>query len=849
MKRFLWIIPVLALLGMPPSSNRIQAQDRPLSVRVLEIEGTEITRERLFSDFQVLEDLGELLVVEPTSSDKAMVRKLGLPSSVLSVPSGAGKIYIASLKDLTPSELSGYGIVLHVGKEIALMALQDEAALKLEHPVAHYGLERGVRALNLEPVPPIKPFKAPSGWTAGSRAADPRIQAMVDQVSATNLQDVVQDLEDMGERKASSGAFVAETYLVNSFDAIGGLDVNTHHYSASYSDNVIAELPGAVDPSVIIVVGGHYDSTSSSSAAPGADDNASGTSGVREIARVLSQYEFKYTIRFCAFGAEEVGLIGSDAYCDLLVSQGANVQAMVNLDMTAYRASGDTADVDFVTNYSSSSLIQFCTDMYNTYVPALGVKQGSLSGGSSDHQSFTQHGYTACFPFEDLDQYSPYIHSSNDKIGPSANDFQLAKMITQGALAALATLAAPLDLEIQHAALADSTDASGPYVVEADVSSLVSSNVTAVTLYYDTGSGFVSKSMVPSGSGDTYISSIPGKPDYGNVKYYFEAEDDQGNWERLPDGFSAEHFEFFVGYQDDVFADDFEINDNGWTHAGSGQDDWQRDVCTGNGGYDPSQAASGTKVWGNDLGPSGWNGIYQPNVNNYLESASIDCTGATGVQLRYRRWLTVQQGAADQATILVNGNEVFANSNFANHIDTEWVYHEIDISAYADNNPDVKLRFTLTTNSSVEMGGWNIDDLHVGTVSGGDVSALSSAEVYLQTSTGGSIDFALDGTAALANRIYVLVCSASGTSPGTPVGMVTLPLNWDVLTDICLANLNNPVFANFLGYLDGNGQALATLNLPAITHPSAVGLTLDFAWVTLSPIDYASNAAGILLVP
>jgi len=252
--------------------------------------------------------------------------------------------------------------------------------------------------------------------------------------------------------------------------------------------------------------------------------------------------------------------------------------------------------VDFVTNYSASSLIQFCTDMYQTYVPTLGITQGSLSGGTSDHQSFTQHGYTACFPFEDLDHYSPYIHSSSDLVGISANDFELSKLITQGVLAAIATLAAPLDLDIQHTALTDSTDASGPYTVEADIASLIGSNITSATLHYDTGAGFDSKTMVPTGSGDTYISSIPGKPDYGTVKYYFEAEDDQGNWERLPDGFGAEYFQFFVGFVDDVFADDFEISDNGWTHNGTGQDDWQRDVCTGNGGYDPSQAASGRAV-------------------------------------------------------------------------------------------------------------------------------------------------------------------------------------------------------------------------------------------------------------
>ncbi|MHC4945665.1 MAG: M28 family metallopeptidase, partial [Planctomycetota bacterium] len=676
----------------------------------------------------------------------------------------------------------------------------------------------------------------------------PKIQAMVDQVNETNIQNVVQDLQDMGEREASSGGFVAETYLVDSFNAIGGLDVSTHHFSASYSDNVIAELPGTVDPSKIVVVGGHYDSTSWSGPSPGADDNASGTSGVREIARILSQHEFKYTLRFIAFGAEELGLVGSDAYCDLLVTQGANVIAMINLDMTAYRASGDARDVDFITNYSSSSLIDFCSDMYATYVPTLGVTQGSFSGGTSDHQSFTQHGYTACFPFEDVDNYSPYIHTSSDVIGTSANDFILAKMITQGALASLATLASPVDLEMQHTALTDTTDASGPYAVTATVSSLIGANVSQVTLHYDVGGGYVAKDMVYTGTGDEWISSIPGMTEAGYVKYYFEALDDLGNYERLPDGFMSDHYEFFVGYLNDVFADDFETN-TGWTHGGTGQDDWQRDEPAGNGGYDPSYAASGAKVWGNDLGHGNYNGNYQPNVNNWLESPSIDCTGQTGIHLRYRRWLTVEEAIYDQAKILVNGNQVFKNANSGDHIDTAWELHDIDISAHADNNPDVRIKYTLTTDGGKELGGWTIDDLHVGTVSDGDPSTLSPSEVYVEISKGGFIDFALNGSAALGGRIYVLLVTSSGTSPGTPIGSVVLPLNWDVLTDICAANLNTPVFNNFLGILDGGGQAAATVYVPIITDPAAVGLQLDFAWLTLNSIDFASDPAGILLVP
>ncbi|MFH1998091.1 MAG: M28 family peptidase [Planctomycetota bacterium] len=841
--RALILVLSLLLCGLAP----LDLQRNEINLCILVPGNGDVNRDTLFREFQVLEDLGEFLVVDPRDSDEGLLQKLAIPhENVTFSPEGHG-LYVVSLMNTTLEALKRSMDPLYCGKEIVLAALTEAEAMRLTRPVPHCSLENGLRKLSLNRIPPIKPFMAPENWRPGSRAADPKIQAMVQEVNASTIQSVVQDMQNMGERKASSGAFTAETYLVNKFNAIGGLTVSTHHFSGSYADNVIAELPGAVDPSVIFVVGGHYDSTSYSGGAPGADDNASGTAGVYEIARILSQYEFKYTIRFCAFSAEELGLVGSGAYCDQLASQGANVQGMVNLDMTAYRASGDAYDVDFITNYSSQPLIDFCKDMYTTYVPTLGIVQGSFAAGTSDHQSFTQHGYAACFPFEDIDNYSPYIHSSSDVIGTSANDFTLARMITQGALAAMAVMASPLDLEIGHTALQDTTNASGPYTVEADVTSLIGSMVTQVTLHYDTGSGFTSKEMASTGSGDTYISSIPGKADAGYVSYYIEALDNQGNTERMPSGVGADYLQFFVGHHLDIFADDFESSGTNWTFGTGGE--WTRNMPTGVGGYDPDHAASEAKVWGNDLGLSGSDGNYEAYLNTWLQSPSIDCTGETGVTLRYYRWLTVEEGKYDQATITVNGHELFSNPYSGDFIDTAWELHEIDISAYADNNPNVILRFTLASDSYVERGGWNIDDLHVGTIAAGDRSTLSPSEVFIKISTGATIDFALNGTSALASRIYVLLISGSGTSPGSPVGSVVLPLNWDLFTDLCFNNLNSYFFSNFLGYLNGDGEATASLNLPVISEPTAIGVVLDFAWATLNPIDFASDAVSVTLVP
>lgn len=77
------------------------------------------------------------------------------------------------------------------------------------------------------------------------------------------------------------------------------------------SQNVIGELAGSVYPDEIIVIGGHYDS---SLGIQGASDNAGGTSLVMELARVFKERGSQRTLRFIAFGAEELGLRGSVHY-------------------------------------------------------------------------------------------------------------------------------------------------------------------------------------------------------------------------------------------------------------------------------------------------------------------------------------------------------------------------------------------------------------------------------------------------------------------------------------------------------------------------------------------------------
>ncbi len=102
--------------------------------------------------------------------------------------------------------------------------------------------------------------------------------------------------------------------------------------------NVVALLPGKIYKDKIYIVSAHYDSRASNaldstSFAPGANDDGSGTSAVLELARVLSKYEFDFTIMFVLFAGEEQGLLGSRHFAKKLKDSGITVLGVLNNDI------------------------------------------------------------------------------------------------------------------------------------------------------------------------------------------------------------------------------------------------------------------------------------------------------------------------------------------------------------------------------------------------------------------------------------------------------------------------------------------------------------------------------------
>lgn len=150
------------------------------------------------------------------------------------------------------------------------------------------------------------------------------------------------------------------------------------------SYNVIGIKRGVRLPGEIVVVGGHRDSVPAS---PGANDNASGTAAVIEAARLLAASRTARTIHFIAFGAEELGLVGSAQY--VRTPPGAIV-GMVNMDMVG------RGSLQVINSSADNRLVMLGEQVARRL--GIQVRTSKLSGpAGSDHYSFERIGVPTAF--------------------------------------------------------------------------------------------------------------------------------------------------------------------------------------------------------------------------------------------------------------------------------------------------------------------------------------------------------------------------------------------------------------------------------------------------------------------
>jgi len=188
--------------------------------------------------------------------------------------------------------------------------------------------------------------------------------------------------------------------------------------------NIIAVLPGNDEKlkNEWVVIGAHYDhlgygGEGSGSRMPdtiaihnGADDNGSGTVSVMEIARVLKNTKHKRSIMFIWFGAEEMGLLGSQYFVNHPVIPKQNIVEMINIDMLGRLRDNQLFVGGVGTSDEGKQILENINKKYNFKLIE------SLSGyGPSDHASFYMANIPVLYfntgvhedyhtPFDDIDK-------------------------------------------------------------------------------------------------------------------------------------------------------------------------------------------------------------------------------------------------------------------------------------------------------------------------------------------------------------------------------------------------------------------------------------------------------------
>ena len=198
---------------------------------------------------------------------------------------------------------------------------------------------------------------------------DPQIVRMLREVDPARIEANVRKLAGFHTRhtlsdapEQSSGIVTAREWIRGEFERCrdesgdGRLRIEMHETTVERTServprpvkivNVLATLPGKTDPNRVYLVSGHYDSRASdpldaTSRAPGANDDASGTAVVMEMARVMSRYEFDATIVFAAVAGEEQGLLGAAALAEEAKSRKWNLEAMFTNDIVGNTLGGN----------------------------------------------------------------------------------------------------------------------------------------------------------------------------------------------------------------------------------------------------------------------------------------------------------------------------------------------------------------------------------------------------------------------------------------------------------------------------------------------------------------------------
>jgi Zn-dependent M28 family amino/carboxypeptidase len=247
--------------------------------------------------------------------------------------------------------------------------------------------------------------------------------------------------------------------------------------------NIVATLKGTQPESAnrVYVVSGHDDSmctspTDAKCDAPGANDDASGTAAVLEMARVMAQFSFDATIIFMTVPGEEQGLLGATHFAEEAKKNNMDIEAMFTNDIIGSSVGGNgVRDPHTVRVFSegvpsnettqeattrrsvggendspSRQLARFIKETSQRYVPSMKVwmiYRRDRYGRGGDHQPFLERGYAAVRFTEPNENYQHQHQNVRTENGiqygdlPQFDDFSYIANVARVNAAALAALA------------------------------------------------------------------------------------------------------------------------------------------------------------------------------------------------------------------------------------------------------------------------------------------------------------------------------------------------------------------------------------------------------------------------
>ena len=296
--------------------------------------------------------------------------------------------------------------------------------------------------------------KSPGKKTGTSRVAlpNPQIKRIVAEINARNIEATIRKLVSFGTRNTLSdqndpnrGIGAARDWLYSEFQKAaaqsgGRMTVEKQTFEQPKAarvpqptmlTNIVATLKGTQPESVnrVYVVSGHYDSICSSPIdakcdAPGANDDASGTAAVLEMARAMAKYKFDATIIFMTVPGEEQGLLGATHFADEAKKNNMDIEAMFTNDIIGSSLGGNGVhephtvrvfsegvpsnetqqeattrrSVGGENDSQSRQLARFIKEVGERYVPSMKVwmiYRRDRYGRGGDHQPFLERGYAA----------------------------------------------------------------------------------------------------------------------------------------------------------------------------------------------------------------------------------------------------------------------------------------------------------------------------------------------------------------------------------------------------------------------------------------------------------------------